>query len=212
MQTTKEKVSYCIGLETGTTLKQQFADIDFKLLIKGLQDGFTGATPQLSSDEVHSILIALRNQMETQQKEFIAKLSEENRKKSEQFLLENKQKEGVVTLSSGLQYKILNAAPATAESPKLLDSARIHYRGTFIDGKVFDSSYERGQPLTFPLNRVIPGWSEVLQKMKVGDKWQVFIPPYLAYGENGFGPHIAPNTCLIFEIELLGINDTPIPS
>jgi len=207
LQTTKEKVSYCIGLETGINLKQQFADMDFQHLIKGLQDGVTDADPQLAPDEIRSILVALRNQIETQQKEFISKLSEENRRKSEEFLAQNKPKEGVVTLPSGLQYKVLSSGPAGNASPKLLDIARIHYRGCFIDGREFDSSYERGQPVSFPLSRVIAGWSEILQKMKVGDKWQVFIPPYLAYGENGFGPHIGPNTLLIFEIELLGIND-----
>jgi len=207
LQTTKEKVSYCIGLETGINLKQQFADMDFQHLIKGLQDGVTDAAPQLASDEIRSILVALRNQIETQQKEFISKLSEENRSKSEEFLSQNKQKEGVVTLPSGLQYKVLTSGPVGNAAPKLLDVARIHYSGKFIDGREFDSSHERGQPVSFPLSRVIAGWSEVLQKMKVGDKWQVFIPPYLAYGENGFGPHIGPNSLLIFEIELLGIND-----
>ena len=207
MQTTKEKVSYCIGLETGINLKQQFADMDQQHLIKGLQDGLTDADPKLSQDEIRSILIALRKQIESQQKEFITKLSEENRRKSEEFLEQNRHKPGIVSLPSGLQYKVLSSASSEASSPKLLDVAKIHYRGSFIDGREFDSSYERGQPIEFPLSRVIPGWSEILQKMKVGDKWQVFIPPYLAYGENGFGPHIGPNTLLIFEIELLGIND-----
>lgn len=122
-------------------------------------------------------------------------------------MLQNKQKEGVTTLSSGLQYKVLQQGPGSGPHPTTLDVCKIHYRGTFIDGRVFDSSYQRGKPVVFPLNRVIAGWSEILQLMHVGDKWEVYIPPYLAYGENGFGQEIAPNTALIFEIELLGINE-----
>ena len=116
-------------------------------------------------------------------------------------------KEDVITLQSGLQYKILNSATSKGPHPTPLDVVKIHYRGSFIDGRVFDSSYQRGQAVSFPLNRVITGWSEIVQKMQVGDKWQVFIPSYLAYGEMGYGSEIGPNSTLIFEIELLGINE-----
>jgi FKBP-type peptidyl-prolyl cis-trans isomerase FklB len=207
MKTTKEKVSYCIGLQTGMNLKQQFADMDMDCLNNGFNDALTNNDPKLAIEEIQSILNALRQQVETQQRQFVTKMSEENKKKGEAFLLQNKQKEGVVTLTSGLQYKVLQKGSGSGVHPTLLDVVKIHYRGTFIDGRVFDSSYQRGQPVSFPLNRVIAGWSEVVQLMQVGDKWEVYIPPYLAYGENGFGPEIGPNTTLLFEIELLGINE-----
>lgn len=207
MKTTKEKVSYCIGLETGRNLKQQFADMDFELLLQGFQDAISGNNPELNQEEVQSILMALRQQVEAQQRQYFARVSEENKRRSESFLAENKDKDGIVALPSGLQYKVLSASQQSGPTPTPLDVVKVHYRGSFIDGRVFDSSYQRGQPHVFPLNRVIAGWTEVLQKMKVGDKWQVFIPPYLAYGENGFGQEIGPNMALIFELELLGINE-----
>ena len=208
MKTKKEKVSYCIGLQTGVNLKQQFADIDAICLNNGLNDALNETELQLPKEEIQAILGSLRKQIDTQQRQFVAKVSEENKKSSEAFLLQNKQKENVITLSSGLQYKVLETGSATDNHPTPLDTVKIHYRGMFIDGRVFDSSYQRGQPLVLPLNRVIAGWSEVLQLMHVGDKWEVFIPPYLAYGENGFGPEIGPNTALVFEMELLDINPT----
>jgi FKBP-type peptidyl-prolyl cis-trans isomerase FklB len=207
MQTTKEKVSYCIGLETGKNLKQQFADMDFTCLSQGFHDALKDLPPQLAKEEIQSILVALKNQIEMQQREYFNRISEENKKRGEAFLHENKEKEGIVTLPSGLQYKVLTSGPGKGQHPTSLDVVKIHYRGSFIDGRVFDSSYQRGQPVTFPLNRVITGWSEALQKMKIGDKWQVFIPSYLAYAEMGYGQEIGPNSTLIFEIELLGINE-----
>lgn len=203
MKTTKEKVSYCIGLETGKNLMRQFTDMDLEILLDGFQDALRQASPKLPQDEVQSIMQALKQQVEQQQKAFYAKISEQNRKEGEAFLSENKQKEGIVTLTSGLQYKVLSAG--TGPKPSPADVVSVHYRGNFINGQIFDSSYERGKPHSFPVNRVIPGWSEVLQLMKVGDKWQIFIPHYLAYGEAGFGNEIGPNITLIFEMELLGI-------
>lgn len=207
MESTKEKVSYCIGLETGRNLKSQFADMDKDCLKEGFMDALLESTPRLQQEEIQSILVALKNQIETQQRQNFSRFAEENKKQSEAFLSENKKKEGVETLTSGLQYKILSSGPAKGIHPTSLDFVKIHYRGNFIDGRVFDSSYQRGQPHVFPLNRVIAGWTEILQLMSVGDKWQVFIPPYLAYGQVGFGQEIGPNMALIFEIELLGINE-----
>jgi len=204
MKTTKEKVSYCIGLETGRNLQRQFTDMDLELLMKGFQDALTGGEAKLGTEEVQSIMQALRQQIDQQQKQFFSKLSEQNRKEGETFLLENKQKEGVFTLNSGLQYKVVQ--PGTGPKPSAADVVTVHYRGSFINGKIFDSSYERGKPHAFPVNRVIPGWSEALQLMRVGDKWQLFVPHYLAYGEAGFGNEIGPCTTLVFEMELLGIN------
>lgn len=207
MKTTKEKVSYCIGLETGFNLRRQFGDMDFERLLEGFNDSISNEKPKLEKEEVQQILVALRNQVEAQQRQFFAKVAEENKAESEAFFAENKEKEGVNTLSSGLQYKVLQSGPKASPYPTSLDFVKIHYRGSFIDGRVFDSSYQRGEPAVMPLNRVIAGWTEIIQKMQVGDKWQVFIPPYLAYGENGFGQEIGPNVTLIFEIELLGINE-----
>ena len=204
METMKEKVSYCIGLETGKNLRQQFADIDTGRLASGLQDGLTATMPKLSEKEIGNILNSLRSQIETQQKQYISELAEKNKKEGEAFLQLNKQKSDVVSLPSGLQYKVITSG--TGAAPSLFDHVSIHYTGTFIDGQVFDSSYQRGEPTVFPVNRVIPGWSEALQLMKAGDKWQIFIPPYLAYGEHGFGREIGPNTTLIFEVELLAVN------
>ena len=204
METTREKVSYCIGLETGKSIKMQFSDIDLPLLLKGFQDGLADKDPELGEEEIAQIMQALRVQIEKQQKEYIAFLSTENKRKGEEFLKENKGKPGIVTLPSGLQYKVINSGKG--KSPKPLDVVTAHYKGTFIDGRVFDSSYERDKPQTFVVNRVIPGWSEVLQLMKEGDKWQIFVPAYLAYGEAGFGNQIGPNMTLIFEIELVGVH------
>ncbi len=204
MKSTREKVSYCLGLETGRNLQRQFNDMDVELLRKGFEDAIANNNPKLNQDEIQSIMQALRQQVETQQRQFYAKLSEQNRQEGESYLENNKALEGVVTLKSGLQYKVLTAG--TGPKPTPADVVSVHYRGSFINGTIFDSSYERGKPQVFPLNRVIPGWSEALQLMHVGDKWQIVIPHYLAYGEAGFGNEIGPNTTLVFEMELLGIN------
>lgn len=204
MKSTREKVSYCLGLETARNLQRQFSDMDADLLRKGFEDAIANNNPKLPQDEIQSIMQALRQQVEAQQKQFYAKLSEQNRQQGEEFLDKNKQEEGVTTLKSGLQYKVLH--PGTGPKPTAADVVSVHYRGSFINGTIFDSSYERGKPQVFPLNRVIPGWSEALQLMRVGDKWQIVIPHYLAYGEAGFGNEIGPCTTLVFEMELLGIN------
>ncbi len=204
MKSTREKVSYCLGLETGRNLQRQFNDMDVELLRKGFEDAIANNNPKLNQEEIQSIMQALRQQVETQQRQFYAKLSEQNRQEGETYLESNKAQEGVVTLKSGLQYKVL--AAGTGPKPTPADVVSVHYRGSFINGTIFDSSYERGKPQVFPLNRVIPGWSEALQHMHVGDKWQIVVPHYLAYGEAGFGNEIGPNTTLVFEMELLGIN------
>ena len=206
MKSTREKVSYCIGLETGRNLKRQFSDMDSGLLEKGFEDGIMENNPKLSQEEIQSIMQALRQQIEQQQRQYFAQVSEQNKKEGEDFLEENKKKDGVRVLKSGLQYKVLQNG--NGDKPTPVDVVSVHYRGSFINGAIFDSSYERGKPQVFPVNRVIPGWSEALQHMQVGDKWQIVVPHYLAYGEAGFGNEIGPCTTLIFEMELLGINDT----
>jgi len=205
METNREKVSYCIGLEAGKNIKGQFKDIDIQLLKKGIDDALTEKTQlALANEEITKILQALQNQVQEQQKAFVEQLAEKNKNDGEEFLKKNKRDEDVVALASGLQYKILQSG--SGRSPTMHDEVTVHYRGTLINGNVFDSTYDRDQPAVFPVGRVIPGWSEALKKMRVGDKWQVFIPSYLAYGENGYGPYIEPNSTLIFEMELLKIN------
>lgn len=204
MNNTKDKVSYCVGYETGKNLKMQFADINMDLLSEGFKDAIEEQKPRLEEKEIISILTTLRQQIEMQQKKYIGEMADKNKKEGESYLLFNKQKEGVVALPSGLQYKVISAG--NGEQPTLFDTVKINYKGTFLNGQVFDSSYERKEPLVLPVNRVIPGWSEALQLMRVGDHWQLFIPHYLAYGEHGFAPQIGPNSSLIFEVELLEIN------
>ncbi len=205
MNTNREKASYCIGLETGKQLRNQFKEMDVEFLATGLRDGFSATEPKLKPEEITTILNALRQQIESQQKQFIAQLAADNKKKGEEFLAKNQKVEGVQTLPSGLQYKVLT--PGTGASPSLLDVVKVHYRGYFIDGTEFESTYQRDKPQVFPVNQVIPGWAEALQKMKVGDKWRIFIPSYLAYGEMGYGRDIEPNTTLIFDMELLSIGE-----
>lgn len=204
MDSNKEKVSYSIGFETGKNLRRQFEDMELSLLIKGFQDAVNDSEPQLKIDEINAMLNVLRKQVEEQQKLFLTRLAEENKRDGETFLAENKEKDGVVALPSGLQYKVLKAGEGP--HPTFLDTVTVHYRGALIDGREFDNSYQRGKPHSFPLNRVIPGWVEALQKMRVGDRWQLFVPHYLAYGDAGFSNVIPPNATLVFEMELLGIN------
>lgn len=203
METNREKVSYCIGLETGKNIIGQFKDLDLELLTKGFSDALNQRTPVLELGEINKIMTALSKQVQEQQREYVGELSEKNKSDGETFMNENKDKDGIVALPNGLQYKVLQAG--SGNSPTINDVVTVHYRGTLIDGTVFDSSYEREEPTKFPVNRVIPGWSEALKMMKVGDKWEVFIPSYLAYGEQGYGPQIEPNSTLIFEMELLEV-------
>lgn len=204
MESNREKVSYCIGLESGRNIKSQFKDVDKELLKKGFADALGDKTPPLEREEIQNILQALQEQIQQQQKAYIEHLAEKNKEEGQAFLEENREQEGVVTLPSGLQYRILKEG--TGVSPSMHDTVSVHYRGTLLDGTVFDSTYEKNKPQQFPVSRVIPGWSEALKKMKVGDKWEIFIPSYLAYGETGYGPQIQPNSTLLFEMELLKIN------
>jgi FKBP-type peptidyl-prolyl cis-trans isomerase FklB len=203
MESNKEKISYCIGLETGKNLRRQFEEIDQQYLLEGFTDALSGIASKLPQDEVNKFLQLLRQETEGQQKEFLKRLAQENKKSGEEFLDQNRSKDDVRSLPSGLQYKILSTG--AGPQPTFLDTVSVHYKATFIDGTEFDSSYKRGKPQVTPLNRVIAGWAEAIQKMHVGDKWQLFIPSYLAYGEVGMGNAIPPNATLIFELELLGI-------
>ena len=201
----KDKVSYIIGMEIGKNFKKQSIDIDPDILTKGIKDAISGGKPLLTEQEIQENMVTFQKEMMAKQEELAKKLGENNKKEGEVFLAENKKKDGVKTLPSGLQYKVVKAG--TGKKPKLTDTVTTQYRGTLIDGTEFDSSYRRGQPVSFPVTGVIPGWTEALQLMEEGAKWQLFIPPNLAYGERGVGRDIGPNATLIFEIELVSIQE-----
>lgn len=203
LKSQKDKISYIIGLDIGNNLKRQNADVDLDILLRGMKDALSGTKPALSENEMREVTTAFKQEMAKKQAEETKKLAEKNKKEGAAFLEENKKKEGVKTLPSGLQYKVITEG--SGRSPKESDTVTVNYRGTFVDGTEFDSSYKRGEPATFPVNGVIKGWVEALPLMKEGAKWQLFIPSDLAYGETGAGNAIGPNATLIFEVELISI-------
>jgi FKBP-type peptidyl-prolyl cis-trans isomerase FklB len=203
LKTEKDKVSYSIGMDLGSNLKKQDIEIDPDVLAKGLKDSYRGGPTALTSDEAHQVITEFRKVMMAKQAERMKKLAEQNQKEGEKFLAENAKKPGVKTLPSGLQYKVLT--PGTGKTPKATDTVTVNYKGSLINGTEFDSSFKRGQPATFPVSGVIPGWTEGLQLMKEGAKYEFFIPPKLAYGERGAGREIGPNATLIFEVTLLSV-------
>jgi FKBP-type peptidyl-prolyl cis-trans isomerase FklB len=210
LKTPKEKASYAIGVNIGRGLHRDAVDVDPAILSRGLRDGLGGAKTLLTDEEMKGAMTALqtalRQKQEVRSKEQQAQMlqmGEANKKEGEAFLAANKTKEGVVALPSGLQYKILQEG--TGPKPSATDSVVCNYKGTLLNDTEFDSSYKRGQPATFQVGQVIHGWTEALQLMPVGSKWQLFIPAELAYGQQGAGPDIGPNATLIFEVELLSI-------
>lgn len=200
----KEKVSYIIGLDLGANLKKQAVDINPDILLQGVKDALSGNKPLLTEQEINSTVAAFQKEMKDKQEEMMKKAGEKNKKEGEVFLAGNKKKEGVVTLPSGLQYKVIKNG--SGKKPKLTDTVTTNYKGTLIDGTEFDSSYKRGQPASFQVNGVIAGWTEALQRMEEGAKWQLFVPAQLAYGERGAGP-IGPHATIIFEIELISVQE-----
>jgi FKBP-type peptidyl-prolyl cis-trans isomerase FklB len=204
----KEKSSYSIGANWGNNLKRQEVEVDLELMIKGLRDGLAGQSV-LTDQEVSEALKALNQEIRAKMEEKRKRLGETNKLEGEKFLAENKTKPGVTTLPSGLQYKVL--VEGSGESPKSNDVVTANYRGTLIDGTEFDSSAKNGQPLVRPANMLIKGWTEALQLMKPGAKWQLFIPPDLAYGDRGAGAQIGPNATLIFEMELISFKPPAPP-
>ncbi len=209
-KTDKEKLSYALGMDLGKQFRTQSVEVDPDLFRQGLGDALSGGKTLLTEEEVRAIIAGLQEKfqqkqtaMQNQKMLAMKQQSEKNHKDGEAFLVQNKAKEGVVVLPSGLQYKVLKAGDG--KKPGLEDKVVCHYRGTLIDGTEFDSSYKRNQPATFPVKGVIKGWTEALQLMPAGSKWQLFIPASLAYGERGAGAVIGPNATLIFEVELLSI-------
>jgi FKBP-type peptidyl-prolyl cis-trans isomerase FklB len=208
----KQRTSYAIGVNIGSNLKAQDLGLDARALAAGITDAL-GGKPALTPEQVHGALAKLEQDIDAKNAAEAAKYADgaKNLKDGEAFLAANKTKEGIkvhlVTLPDGttaeFQYKILKSG--TGDTPRKTDTVTVQYTGTLMDGTVFDSSVQRGQPATFPVSGVIPGWTEALQMMKVGDKWQLFIPSKLAYGEQSPGPKIGPNSTLIFDVELLGI-------
>lgn len=214
LKTQRDSISYAIGQNIYANLKDPLVQLNLDVLIASLKDAANGK-PILTEEKTMQCLTALNQKMQERQAAMqkatdekkqaeIAPVIEKNKKEGETFLEENKKKEGVLTTASGLQYKILSKGTGDV-FPKATDKVRVHYKGTLLDGKVFDSSYDRKEPATFPLNQVIKGWTEGLQLMHVGDKFQFFIPYELAYGEMGRGESIPPATVLTFEVELLDI-------
>jgi FKBP-type peptidyl-prolyl cis-trans isomerase FklB len=198
----KQRASYCIGADIGGNLKEQGLDLDPKAMAVGLADAFAGKTA-LTKAEMREALEVFKKEMMAQMEVKQKAAAEKNIKEGEVFLAANAKKEGVKTTASGLQYKVIKSG--AGKSPQGSDTVKVHYHGTLVDGTVFDSSVERKEPVTFPVDGVIPGWTEALKLMKEGDKWQLFIPGKLAYGERGAGGKIGPNSTLLFEVELLSI-------
>lgn len=192
-----EKISYALGLSLGNNLLQSgITDLNYTKLAKGIQDVLERNEPEISYQEAQAVINNFFQNLQ-------AKMNEKNIEEGKAFLAENAKRDGVVTLASGLQYEVIQEG--NGAKPKASDTVEVHYHGTLLDGNVFDSSVNRGEPATFGVTQVIPGWVEALQLMPVGSKWKLFIPSDLAYGAQGAGQAIAPHTTLIFEVELLDI-------
>jgi len=203
LKSEKEKLSYSVGMDIGSNLKRQSIEVDPELLAKGFKDSYSGGKTLLTEEESRQAIQNFQKQMMAKQAEAMKQQAEKNKAEGEKFLAENKGKEGVKATASGLQYKVIRAG--TGSSPTADNTVEVHYRGTLIDGKEFDSSYSRNQTATFPVSGVIPGWTEGLQLMKEGGKYLLFVPPDLAYGERGAGRDIGPNATLVFEVELISV-------
>jgi len=203
LKTQKDKISYGIGVSVGRNFIQQGVEIEPDIMIKGLKDALIGGKLLVSEDDLRATLNAYQEELKTKQAQARKIVAERNMKEGEAFLAENKKNKDIVTLPSGLQYRILKTGDG--KKPSDADTVECHYRGTLINGTEFDSSARVGRPLSFKVSGVIPGWTEALKLMNVGSKWQLFIPSQLAYGERGAGNLIGPNATLIFDVELVGI-------
>jgi len=208
LKTPSQKASYAIGMNIGKNLKRDSVEIDPAVLFRGLKDALAGNKLLLTDEEAKAALTALQTELRAKEEAKTKAAAVENKKTGEAFLAANKTKEGIVTLPSGLQYKIIKEG--TGPKPMADDTVLCHYRGTLVDNTEFDSSYKRGEPLKIPVGGVIKGWTEAIQLMPVGSKWQLFIPSDLAYGDRGApGSPIGPNSTLVFEVELISIEPKP---
>lgn len=203
LKTDKDKASYAVGLNVGKNLAKESIDVDPAIVEQGIKDAMAGGKTLMTDEEVKAAMAALKATAQKNQEAKMAQAGDANKKEGDAFLAANKAKDGVVTLPSGLQYKILTAG--TGAKPTAADTVICNYKGTLINGKEFDASSKHGGPATFPVRGVIKGWTEALQLMPVGSKWQLFIPPDLAYGQRGAGGDIGPGATLIFEVELVSI-------
>jgi len=198
----KDKESYSLGYQFGNSLKGQRLDINLEIYTSAIRDALGGTTPLISQEEMRNTILELQKRVMAAQQKGLKEKAEKNLSEGKAFMEENRKKEGVKTLPSGLQYKVL--ADGAGKTPNAADEVTVNYRGTLTKGDEFDNSYKKGGPVTFQLSKVIPGWTEALQMMKEGSKWQLFVPPALAYGERGASP-IPPNSVLVFEVELVSV-------
>lgn len=203
LETLEQKASYGIGLDFGKQMTESDLGLDKAALIEGVKDGFDGGEARLSAEELESVKAEFITKLQAEREKDQKAAAGVNLEKGKKFLEENAAEEGVKTTESGLQYKVLT--PGTGKSPSKSDTVKVHYRGSLIDGTVFDSSYERGEPAEFPVQGLIPAWQEALPMMKEGAKWKLVVPSDLAYGEKGAGQAIGPNEVLIFEMELIEV-------
>ena len=196
------KLSYALGYEAGRDLGQHGLQIDISAVLHGVQDGYGQKKPAYPPQEMQQVIAAMQQRMVAQARAAFAKLAADNLARSQKFFAQNKLQKGVVTLPSGVQYKVLEDGHGE-KSPTIDSDVTLQYRGALLDGTVFDNTEDRGKPVEFPVDRMIPGWRQIITRMHVGDHWQVFIPPQMAYGELGQPPRIGPNEGLIFDIHLL---------
>ena len=198
-----DTVSYSVGVDIGKSFRLQEMEINPNIMARGLSDAFSNKETAITDEEIQSTLINFRQEFQQKQRELSQRKAQEAAVAEEAYLAESASKEGVVSLPSGLQYKVIT--PGDGPSPLTTDKVKVHYKGSLADGTIFDSSYDRGQPTSFTVSGVIKGWTEALLLMQVGSKWELTIPSKLGYGARGSGGKIPPNSTLLFEVELLGI-------
>ncbi|MDJ0623666.1 MAG: FKBP-type peptidyl-prolyl cis-trans isomerase [Desulfocapsaceae bacterium] len=205
LESFKDKLGYSMGLDVGNYFKKIDDEINFEALMQGVRDAYQGKEPALSAEEIATVQKDFGQKMQAKQQGELERIKKENKEHGAEFLAENKKREGVITTASGLQYELLEKGDGAR--PTATDRVKVDYIGTLIDGTEFDSSIKRGEPAIFGVDQVIPGWSEALQLMEVGSKYKLYIPSELAYGEKGAPPVIEPNSVLVFEVDLLGIEE-----
>lgn len=203
----QDQISYTIGVDMGKNLKTQNINVNADMLAQGIKDGMAGGNLLMTQQQMDAALKQFQQQMVSKQQQQMQQMSDQNSKDGAAFLAKNKSQPGVVTLPNGLQYKVILAG--SGNSPTANDTVSVDYEGTFINGQVFSSTYQQGQPVTFQISQVIPGWQQALKMMKPGAEWMVYIPSNLAYGAQGVGDTIGPNETLVFKIHLLSVNPTP---